>query len=295
MAKAATKTKTPPPTANKKTGTAVSKIKEGAVGAADDLLKMMEQDAGKGVSTRAEDNVVPLLYVLQSNSPQLDRSDAQYIKGAKAGDYWVRGTQVVIDGEEEGLDFVPCFHWHGWVQWGADRGGFKGRHDERPKSAREIDHPTKEGRKVWVMPDATGKYNAKCDTLSETIQYAGIITSLDAPISLVVPFKSTGLTPAKLWMGLINAKVMSNGKTFPIYSHVYRLKTVAKKNDDGSWYQPIITDAGGDDEGAEAMMISDMALYKAAKKIHDDFSSGALRADADVSEETSNEEDDSDM
>lgn len=294
MAKPATKTKTPPPKPD--TARAVTTTAKTEVGVADDLLKMMEADAGKGVSTAAEDNIVPLLYVLQKGSPQIDRSEPVFIKGAKAGDAWLRGTTVFQDCEDEGLEVVPCHFSKCWIQWRANRGGFVTRHREKPSEARQVPDAKKPDKMVWRMPNERGEFNDTCDAVVETREYAVIITSLAKPFTVVVPFSSTGHTPAKEWMGLINSKVMPNGKTFPIYSHKYKLMTIPKKNDDGSWYQWLVKDAGGGEEGAEPLVVMDMELYKAAKKINTDFTSGALVADAgEPSSETSGVEDDNDM
>jgi hypothetical protein len=72
------------------------------------------------------------------------------------------------------------------------------------------------------------------------------------------------------------------------------MHTIPKKNDKGSWYGWQVTDAGEEDGAAVPMMLQDLAIYKLAKKISLDFSSGALKADApedDVGETEAGEED----
>ena len=65
------------------------------------LAAMMEKDAGKGVSTAQEDNLVPLIYVLQTNSPQVNKRDERYIEGAEPGDLWLRNApQPIVKGAE---------------------------------------------------------------------------------------------------------------------------------------------------------------------------------------------------
>lgn len=250
------------------------------VGPTNDLLKMMEQDAGRGVSTASEDNIVPLLYVLQKGSPQCDRDDQAHIKGAKPGDFWIRGTQVVVDSEEDGLEFVPCHFSKCWLQWRANRGGFAGKHATRPKDARQVPDAKKPEKLVWRMPDAKGEYNDACDAVVETREYAGIITSLEKPVSLVIPFSSTGHTPAREWMGLINRKLIPDtDKPAPIYAYKYHLSTIRRENDDGTWYQIAVTDAGEKNGKAVPKIVDDVELFRAARKINADFESGALRAD----------------
>jgi hypothetical protein len=241
-----------------------------------EMLKMMGADAGKGVSTASEDNIVPLLYLLQKGSPQLDRADkVKYIKGAKDGDIWVRGTTTVIDGEEEGIEVVPCHFSKCWIQWKPNRGGFVGRHLTRPAEAVLKEEETDGGgtRNVWRMKNG--------DAVVETREYVVIITSLPKPLTLVIPMSSTNHTPAREWMGLINnCLIPGSDKTAPIYGYKYRMRSVPKKNDQGSWYMWSITHAGEEDGAAVPLMVDDIELYKAAKKINADFTSGALRPDA---------------
>lgn len=255
------------------------------VGPANDLLKMMEVDAGRGVSTASEDNIVPLLYVLQKGSPQCDRDDPAFIKGCKPGDFWVRGTALFIDGEDEGVEFLACHFSKCWIQWRANRGGFVEKHAKKPEEARQVPDAKNPDKMIWRMPNDRGEYNDTCDAVVETREYAGMITSLEKPLGLVVPFSSTGHTPAREWMGLINRKVVpGTDKPAPIYAYKYRLRTVPRKNDAGSWYQIAVTDAGEKDDKSVPMIVNDMELFRAARKLNADFASGALRAD--VAEDT---------
>lgn len=265
-----------------------------AVGDADpEMLRMMEGDAGRGVSTAAEDNIVPLVYILQSNSPQLDRADAaKYIgKGAKAGDIWFRGTKVHVDADTEnddsGILVVPCYFSKSWLEWRPDRGGFAGRHKERPKDAVLREEKADDGspRTVWRMPSG----NSVVETREHVVLVIG--EPFTKPTPFVVPMKSTDHTASREWMGLMNAKTIpGTDKTAPSFGFVYRMHTIPKKNDKGSWYGWQISDAGEEDGSAIPMMLQDLAVYKMAKKISTDFSTGALKADAPEDEVENTEE-----
>jgi hypothetical protein len=287
MAKTAVKPKPKP-------GREIVKPKSGAVAPAD-LLKMMEGDAGKGVSTSADDNIVPLLYILQKGSPQCDRDDkAKYIKGAMPGNLWFRGTAAVIDVEDEPLLFIACYFGKRWIRWRANRGGYVDAYAKRPDDAKQVADAKNPDRMVWRMPNDKGEYNDACDAVVETREYAGLGRVGDKWLSVVFPFSSTGHTPAREWMGLINQKtVPGTDRPAPIFSHVYKVDTIRRENDEGSWYQARIIDAGEEDGKAVAQMVDDVELYKAARKIHADFSSGALKAD--VGEAGGEADDDNDM
>lgn len=280
MAKGTQTTKKPAPTGKN----VATKQHAGAL-ADPEMLKMMEGDAGRGVSTAAEDNIVPLLYILQSNSPQLDRADAsKYLgKEAKAGDLWLRGTKTFVDAdtdeEDSGLLGVPCFFSKCWIEWRPDRGGFAGRHDERPKDAvqtTEVDKDTGNKKTVWRLPNS--------NTVVETREHVFLITDEKVnggkPTPIVIPMVSTNHTASREWMGLMNGvQVPNTDKTAPSYACVYRVQTVPKKNDKGSWYAYRVSHAGEEDGAAVPLFVSDLAVYKAAKKINADFTSGALKAD----------------
>lgn len=194
-----------------KPGTAVATKGKQEVGEHNaDLLKMMEQDSGKGVSTDASDNIVPLIYILQSNSPGLQRADAaKYLgKEAKAGDIWFRGTKKFVAAEleedDEGLLVVPCHFSKCWIEWRPDRGGFVARHAERPKDA-QLKTEKREGsdkeRQVWRMPNG--------NSVQETREYVVLVLNQgDKPLPYVIPMTSTNHTPARQWMSSINEKTI---------------------------------------------------------------------------------------
>src|ERR1700744_6508473 len=66
-------------------------------------------DAGKGVSTASEDNIVPLIYVLQSGSPQVKKNNPDYIEGAGEGDLWLRNAPTPIIDGLKGILVQPCY------------------------------------------------------------------------------------------------------------------------------------------------------------------------------------------
>ena len=57
-----------------------------------ELLDITEQDAGLGVSFKAEDQLLPLIYVLQNGSPVVDKRGDSYVPGAEPGHFWLRNA-----------------------------------------------------------------------------------------------------------------------------------------------------------------------------------------------------------
>lgn len=132
MAKQATKTKTTPPPKQapkpepkkqEPPKNLPAKTTQSNVVYDEEMLREMQADAdaGRGVSTAAEDNIVPLIYILQSLSPQALRQKAEYIEGAQAGNFWYRGTTEVVDGDE-GIPVVLCHMSTKWIEWSVERG-----------------------------------------------------------------------------------------------------------------------------------------------------------------------------
>ena len=86
-------------------------------------------DAGAGMeNTSADSFAIPFLGVIQTNSPQVDKNDAKFIKGAEAGMLLNTVTGKLYDGEKGAL-FVPAAYRRMFLQWGprqGEGGGFKG-------------------------------------------------------------------------------------------------------------------------------------------------------------------------
>lgn len=275
-------------TAEKTKGKEVTKPKGGAVGTHDPaLLKMMQEDKGKGVSTDVSDNIVPLVYILQANSPGLDRQNKDVFLGkeAKAGDIWLRGTKMfaAADPEEDepGMTGVPCYFSKVWIEWRPDRGGFVARHAQRPKDAKLQSEKRDEGdgtRDVWRLPGG--------NSVQETREYVFMVTEfagepLAKPRPYVIPMTSTNHTPGREWMSLINEQVIpGSNDAAPIYAFEYRIRTKHRVDGDNSWYVYSITDAGEEDGASVPKMVSDLALYHECRRICERFKSGEMKADA---------------
>jgi len=197
------------------------------------LMEEMEKDAGRGVSTDQADNLVPLIYVLQAQSPQVLKKNENYIEGAEAGDIWLRNADQPIVRGEEGVVFQPCHFAHGlWIEWGAQRGsGFVARHTTKPAEAQlgTITDDRGNQRQAWVMPKGT--------IVVETRQVTGLVhLPGGARLPYVIPFSGTGHTVAKGWNSDIVNHPLAPGKQSAAFHHLYRLKTRYRTNKLGEWY-----------------------------------------------------------
>ena len=72
-------------------------------------IEDMAGDAELGGKVTLKDIAVPYLYVLQSNSPQTNADHSKYITGAASGMWYMTNLELIFDGREKGLEFIPCF------------------------------------------------------------------------------------------------------------------------------------------------------------------------------------------
>ena len=75
--------------------------KEKSEVAAFDLNLILEDAGTAGENMTSDDMLIPRLRILQSQSPQVNKADGAYIKGAEAGHIFENVSNTVTDGENE--------------------------------------------------------------------------------------------------------------------------------------------------------------------------------------------------
>ena len=238
------------------------------------LQEKVKQDAGKGVSTAQEDNLVPMIYIIQTNSPQCNKRSEQYIGGAEPGDIWLRGAPHPIVKGEEGITAQPCYFYKEWVEWiprdegGGGGAGFVARydHDRRPEAAKQkaLD-PKKPDQLTWVMPNGNHVIETRVHVLR--------VHTRDGVLNYVLPLSGSGHSFSRGWMTLLNSK-MIGPDIAPSWAALYRLRTTLRKNSDGEWFMFVSADEGGD--GTHWV---DLAQYEAGAKLNAQFITGEKKAD----------------
>lgn len=218
------------------------------------LAGLAEADAGKGVSTAQEDNIIPLVYILQAQSPQVMRGPGQ-IEGAQAGDIWLRNSAVreIMPGGA-GIVVQPCAFSKSWIEWVPrdSGGGFIARHAVRPADAiQDPDDPNH-----WTRPNG----NELVETREHYVMAEGQ--------PYVIPFSSTGHTTSRTWMALMN-QFRIGAAPAPSWARRYRLSTVQRTNSLGTWYQWKVEDLG---------WVPSQEEYQVGKMLHEAVTSGAKRA-----------------
>jgi hypothetical protein len=245
------------------------------------------EDMGRGVSTDAADNLVPLIYVLQPLSPQVLDGPA-HIEGARGGDIWLKNfpENPVVSGKE-GIWFQPCSMYQKWTEWipRDHGGGFVGSYDHNDGKLPEgaVRDSNQKQRPRYYFPD-TG--NECVDTRYE----AGLYWRDGTPYPYVIPFKSTGHSISRGWMTKRSGLIIRAGKrtgVWPAYSHVYKLTTTQRTNSHGTWYlfqigapeflltgwagKPVskiaLEAVGGDGDGAYAAGRALSAAFESGAKV----------------------------
>lgn len=232
-----------------------------------DVAAAMDESAGVGISRKMEDNVVPLVYLLQANSKVALKGHDKYVEGAEGGSIWLRNEEVgqsLIDGEE-GMVFLPCFFTKCWIEWMPDRGGFVARHAERPAAAALEDVEGDDGRirKVWKMPSG--------NTVNESREFSGFVVRDGRMLPYTIPLSGSGHMVGRNWMTALGNLKTPSGKDAPIWANYWRLRTKLRTVGENSWYQFEITKEG---------TIKSMSEFTIAKALHDAFASNEKRSAA---------------
>lgn len=208
------------------------------------FLREVSSHAGEGVSTASEDNLIPLVSVLQDMSPQVKQRDPSYVPGAVPGSIILKNLGMVWPGDK-GFLFQPCAFSKDWVGWRPrlQGGGYVTRFPERPEGARDAPDPENPKRRRTVI-----QHEGETLELVETRYHVGFILpemgDQSPPIAVIIPFSSTGHTVSRGWMARMAQVRLGNGQLAPSRARKYRLTTTAKRNVSGEWFVIKVDDAG---------------------------------------------------
>lgn len=189
-----------------------------------ELEALLAANAGAGTSSDPEHNTIPMIYVLQTNSPQVNKRNDKYVKDAEPGDLWLKnGVTPVVKGTE-GVLFQPCHLQWAWVEWKPNREGFVAAHNTRPADASQQQTDPNDDRLSWVRSNG--------NLVVETCYVYGLI-NMHQPY--VIPLSSSGFRVARDWNTDIRNR-KHNGRTLPVFGTKYKLKTVLRNNAKGEWF-----------------------------------------------------------
>lgn len=254
-----------------------------------ELAGLMGDDLGKGTSTAAADNMVPLVYILQTNSPGVNKRDAAYIDGAEPGDLWLRNAPVPVVPGEDGFVAQVCYFYKDVGEWvprdsgGGGGTGFVTRHpwnedhpDGVPADAVKVliegkgDDSDKE---VWMTPD-------KKHELVPTRNFVLLVYTPFGALPYVFPLSGSGHSAARQWMFLQTSKKIQ-GQPVPSWACLYRVVTKQRKKGTNSWFMIEASDERREGAAPGPCWVT-KEQYAAGKTLHEAFASGLKQAEAPV-------------
>ncbi len=235
-------------------------------------LEDLAADAGSGSENVNADNMaIPIISILQANSPQCKRSDVgKYVEGAIEGDFYNNVTNEVIKGTE-GVIVVPCFYEKVYIEWKPNRGGFVAAHPEStPLKDQIVMVKNAEGKDVPTLPNG--------NNLIETDQHYVLLLRNGGAEPAVIAMASSALRSSRVWNTLVNNVLVDgpNGKFSPArFYKTYKLTTKARTKDSYSWF------TWGIDYDA-----TNSVFYKAAKALFTSVKAGAVKVKQEQQEDT---------
>jgi len=184
--------------------------------------------AGDGFeNVTANDVSIPFLKMLQKMSPEVDKTQPEYIKDAEQGDIINTLTKEVY---KNGIKVIPCNFRKESIEWVLQEkgGGLKGIHSgDTPL----WDTVTVDEKGRSILPNG----NQLAATANHYVLYKDHSNEWQ---SAIISLSGTQLKKSKQWLGRIaQIKLVGpNGKfTPPMFSKFWILKSVGESNDKGSW------------------------------------------------------------
>jgi hypothetical protein len=224
----------------------------------EDILR----DSGAGVENMGMDDVaVPYLYVLQTNSPQVNPDHDSYIEGAKAGMFYNNVSGEVYDGREKGLTVIPCAYERKYVEWVPrdSGGGYVSDHDIDSGILSECS-PNEKG----IPCLANG--NLIVETAYHYVYFKN--PKDDQWDQIIIPMKSTFLKKSRRWNKTLMATLIpGTSSQAPRWLYPYQLKTAKETKGDNTW-------SNFDIERLPDMVTADQ--YRACKAFAELFSTGLI-------------------
>ena len=235
----------------------VKKENAGAV-----AISSFEIDSGKGLGNISQDDLaLPFLKILGQLSPEVNKRDGKYVKGAEPGMIFNSVTGDLYDGAK-GIQVVPCHYKLEYIEW-RDRGEGSGAPVAIHSSASDI--MTKTTR------DASFKDRLPNGNYIERTASHFVVVNGTTPSTALIAMKSTQLKISRKWNSMM-AGIRLKGKnglfTPASFSHIYQLKTIQQSNDKGTWFGWEVSKIGP---------VQDTTLYQQAKTFTENVSKGDVK------------------
>jgi hypothetical protein len=226
-----------------------------------DWLDTAARFTGRGVSMKAEDQLIPRVYLLQQNSPQVDKRGNKYVQDAEAGDFFLRTALNPIRSGVNGIEVQPCEMLRKWVEFLPARGGYVTEHD-RPPTDLESRITSENGIEKIVQVRKTNN-----NIIQDTRQFYLLIEG--RPFALGC--NSTKHTFAREWVTHYHQlRHPQTGDILPAFAHRYLLTSTPTGNSKGKWFGLKFADLGP----------VSLAELDAGNRLYEAVTRGAVRGEA---------------
>ena len=220
-----------------------------------------KEASGFGNLDISRDVAIPYINIIQTTSPQLNPSKAEFVEGAKVGQFYNTVTQEV----SESLNVISVLYQLRYVEWKPRESG--GGLVEMHNADSGILGKTTKDKITFKDTLANGNY------IATTAYHYVMVQGTDGNWSqAVISMTSTQLKKSRRWNSLmLTQKVEGPSGSFtpPTYAIIYKLSTVSESNDRGSWFGYQVEKVG---------MVEDVSVYNDAKS----FSTAASRGDVEA-------------
>jgi hypothetical protein len=242
--------------------------------------------AGEGFQGLGKDDLaIPFLTILQSGSPQLKRSEGEYIPGAAEGMLYNSVTREVLDPVAKHIFVVPCAYDRHFVEWRIreNGGGFKGQHSVEEGLAL-LEKSMRDDKNRDIIESGNQLNDTRTFFVMIYDQEEGYATPA------LITMTSTQIKKAKQWLmqqNLLKLKGPSGPYTPPMFASKWRVNTVPESNEKGSWMGWAFSHEGYLSGPQDPVFVEALKFAKSVKSgtVKPDFSKapeGAVGDDSDI-------------
>jgi hypothetical protein len=223
--------------------------------------------------TGREDFAMPFLYVLQSNSPIVEKGEVDEARPGVLINSVTQELYPAVKAKNDlGVVFVPCHRVHNFVEFKprTQGGGFVGQHEVESEVV------------AWAQRNCKfGDFKTQAgNELTEVFSFFGLLVKEDGSAEpIILPFSSTKIKVYKqLMTRLTQIKVPTPAgpKRPALFAHRLRINTERQENDSGAFYNLIITFDG--DNAVQARIDPSSELFQEAANLYDMCRSGMAKA-----------------
>ena len=228
---------------------------------------LLESDSGAGQEFMTGDDLaIPRLGIVQSLSPQRQKTKSDYIEGASEGMIFENVNKKLYPGDQ-GIVVIPLQYQMTYLEFKDNRGGFVKNHGRDRTAFDRATVRDKDGKRMTAEGNIVSQHAEYFVFMvdEKTGNYAPALLSLSG----------TQIKHAKRWNSMINqlkAEVKGKLISTPIFYQAYHLTTVPENNDQGEWFRweiaslfPTFTLPNGKD------------LYLAARAFRESIVKGAVK------------------